>query len=64
MKGGTLKLHFKLIRMARGMLNAWEVWAVDEAIEVGLFELIKDADPVAYHKLANTTPPKRAETQP
>lgn len=30
MKPSTLKLHETLIRMAKGMINAWETWLKDQ----------------------------------
>jgi hypothetical protein len=45
----TVKLHFKLIRLVRGAVNAWELWAEDEAVELGLFQLLKEADPRRVH---------------
>lgn len=50
MKERTLRMHFKLLRLGRGMLNLWETWLCDEAIDVGLIEVVKDADPVLYHR--------------
>lgn len=45
----TVKLHFKLIRLVRGAVNAWELWVEDEAVELGLFKLLKEADPRRVH---------------
>ena len=56
MKRSTVELNFKLIRMAQGMLNAWQAWAIREGVDAGVIAAEEDPDPVAHFKATNNKP--------